>query len=97
VRHTALRGGVAPLADRRSFGLNFERHVPEAVELPGRPIRRGDKVRILPPRGETPKHADEKLWQVTKIDRTGDPPFAGLVALVDESEARTASLEALVV
>ncbi len=39
------------LADRRSFGLNFERHVPEAVELPGRKIRKGDKVRVLPARG----------------------------------------------
>ena len=27
------------LASRRSFGLNFERHRPEAVELPQRPIR----------------------------------------------------------
>ena len=36
------------LASRRSFGLNFERHRPEAVELPQRPIRKGDKVRILP-------------------------------------------------
>jgi adenine-specific DNA-methyltransferase len=45
-----LQREVAALADRRSFGLNFERHVPEAVELPGRRVRRGDKVRILPPR-----------------------------------------------
>ncbi len=44
-----LQREVAALADRRAFGLNFERHVPEAVELPGRPIRRGDKVRVLPP------------------------------------------------
>ena len=29
------------------FGLNFERHRPEAVELPQRPIRKGDKVRVL--------------------------------------------------
>ena len=27
------------------FGLNFERHKPEAVELPKRPVRRGDKRR----------------------------------------------------
>lgn len=31
------------LANRRSFGLNFERHRPESVELPGRPVRKGDK------------------------------------------------------
>ena len=92
-----LQREVAALADRRSFGLNFERHVPEAVELPGRPVRRGDKVRILPPRGETTKQADEKLWQVAKIDRTGDAPRAELVALVDETEAVTAAVEDLVV
>lgn len=27
---------TAVLKDRRPFGLNFERHVPEVVELPGR-------------------------------------------------------------
>lgn len=54
------------LSSRRSFGLNFERHVPESVELPGRPIRRGDKVRILPPRGSTAK-GDQRLWVVKKI------------------------------
>lgn len=37
-------------ADRPNFGLVFERHRPEAVQLPGRPVRRGDKVRILPAR-----------------------------------------------
>ncbi|UYV38070.1 hypothetical protein N4R57_02920 [Rhodobacteraceae bacterium D3-12] len=41
------------LTNRRAFGLNFERHRPESVELPGRPVRKGDKVRVLPPRGET--------------------------------------------
>jgi adenine-specific DNA-methyltransferase len=46
-----LEGEFKALALRRAFGLNFERHRPESVELPGRPIRRGDKVRILPPRG----------------------------------------------
>lgn len=51
-----LQREVAALADRRAFGLNFERHVPEAVELPGRRVRRGDKVRILPARGLPPKN-----------------------------------------
>lgn len=35
------------LANRWSFGLNFERHRPESVELPGRPVRKGDKVHVL--------------------------------------------------
>lgn len=34
------------LSSRRSFGLNFERHRPENVELPQRPVRKGDKVRV---------------------------------------------------
>lgn len=65
-----LEREVSALADRRAFGLNFERHVPEAVELPGRPIRKGDKVRILSPRGESPKKTNETLWRVVGIDRT---------------------------
>src|SRR5512132_3817035 len=64
-----LEREVAALADRRAFGLNFERHVPEAVELPGRKVRKGDKVRILTPRGQMPRRSDEKLWRVIGIDR----------------------------
>jgi adenine-specific DNA-methyltransferase len=52
------------LSSRRSFGLNFERHRPESVELPGRPVRKGDKVHILPPRRSTAK-GDHRLWKVT--------------------------------
>lgn len=77
-----LRREVDALADRRSFGLNFERHVPEAVELPGRPVRKGDKVRILPPRGSRPSGGDHRLWRVTAIAK-------------DHGSARTASLELL--
>lgn len=60
---------MSALADRRAFGLNFERHVPEAVELPGRKVRKGDKVRILRPRTEAGKKGDETLWRVVHIDR----------------------------
>jgi hypothetical protein len=35
------------LSSRLPFGLNFERHSPEAVELPLCSIRKGDKVRVL--------------------------------------------------
>lgn len=56
------------LASRRSFGLNFERHTPETVELPGRPIRKGDKVRVLPPRGSTEK-GDKRLWKVARTTK----------------------------
>lgn len=34
-----LTDEVKTLTGRRAFGLTFERHVPETVELPGRRIR----------------------------------------------------------
>ncbi len=34
------------LSSRLPFGLNFERHRPEAVELPQRPIRKGQLGRV---------------------------------------------------
>ncbi|MBB4081749.1 site-specific DNA-methyltransferase [Brevundimonas lenta] len=65
------------LSSRRAFGLNFERHRPEAVELPGRPVRKGDKVRILAPRGET-KRGDQRLWIVTGLTRRDGGTIARL-------------------
>lgn len=58
------------LSSRRSFGLNFERHRPESVELPGRPVRKGDKVRILPPRESSAK-GDQRLWRVLRLETRG--------------------------
>lgn len=105
-----LEREVAALADRRAFGLNFERHVPEAVELPGRKVRKGDKVRTLPPLGQVPKKSDETLWRVIGIDRSAgtatleplDAPAPGLEDPVDKAaearlETTTAALDDLVV
>lgn len=64
-----LEAEISALTKRRNFGLVFEQHQPEAVELPGRRIRRGDKVRVLPLRGGT-KTGDSRLWRVTRIERT---------------------------
>ena len=75
------------LASRRAFGLNFERHLPESVELPGRPVRRGDKVRILPPRGSTAK-GDQRLWKVLRIEES-DGQHLALVSLMDAPESET--------
>ena len=58
---------VDVLSDRRAFGLNFERHTPEEVELPGRKVRRGDLVHILPTRGQNPTEANSVLWMVSAI------------------------------
>ena len=75
-----LEREIQALSARRAFGLNFERHRPEAVELPQRPVRRGDKVRVLPARGTTAK-GDQRVWSVRSL------------ATVDE--ARVARLESL--
>jgi adenine-specific DNA-methyltransferase len=37
------------------------------VELPGRLVRKGDKVRVLPPRGTTTK-GDQRLWRVLSFE-----------------------------
>jgi adenine-specific DNA-methyltransferase len=68
------------LSSRLPFGLNFERHRPEAVELPQRPIRKGDKVRVLPPRGST-KKGDQRLWQIKAIHKMGGNKVADLELL----------------
>ncbi len=83
------------LSSRLPFGLNFERHRPEAVELPHRPIRKGDKVRVLPPRGATTK-GDQRLWQVKaiqKIKKVADLELLGAA----ETESQTIALDDLVV
>lgn len=59
------------LSSRLPFGLNFERHRPEAVELPLRTVRKGDKVRVLPERGST-KKGDQRLWRVLRTATTGN-------------------------
>ena len=58
------------LASRLPFGLNFERHRPEAVELPQSRIRMGDKVRVLPKRGSSKKPErgfKRGLWELGRV------------------------------
>jgi adenine-specific DNA-methyltransferase len=83
------------LSSRLSFGLNFERHRPEAVELPQRPVRRGDKVRILPPRGSTAK-GDQRLWLVKAIHKAKKNADLELLDTA-EDETQTVALDDLVV
>lgn len=75
-----LEDEIQPLQKRLPFGLNFERHAPEAVELAGHKIRRGSKVRILSPRGSTVR-GDKRLWRVDKV--IGD---VAEISLLDSSE-----------
>ena len=65
------------LTSRLAFGLNFERHRPEAVELAQCPIRKGNKVRVMPKRGSLEK-GDQRLWVVKRIQKTGNEHVAKL-------------------
>lgn len=74
------------LSSRRAFGLNFERHKPEVVELPNRPVRKGDKVRVLPERGSMEK-GDQQLWQVLKVFKKEKPQTAQ-IRLLHQPESK---------
>jgi len=92
-----LEAEIVALTKRRSFGLVFEQHQPEAVELPGRPVRRGDKVRILPSRGAA-EPGDHRLWRVDRVERAGGPRLAHLVELnANDPETRVVIDDAVVV
>ncbi|MFL0426017.1 site-specific DNA-methyltransferase [Micrococcus luteus] len=96
-----LEAEFRQLTQRSQFGLVFERHQPEAVELPGRPVRRGDTVRVLPPRGSL-TIGDTRHWVVTDLERTQDGKQAHLTEADVDPEVRepatsTAALEDLVV
>lgn len=83
------------LSSRLPFGLNFERHSPEVVELPLRPIRKGDKVRVLPERGPTKKF-DQRLWQVKAIHKAKKVADLELLGAADV-ETQAVALNDLVV
>jgi len=76
-----LIGEFRSLTDRRAFGLNFERHVPETFELANRKVRRGDKVRFLPERSQPAKDIDGRIWLVRRIEGRGVERTADLVEL----------------
>ena len=85
------------MSSRLAFGLNFERHKPETVELAGRPIRKGDKVRVLPLRGSTAK-GDQRLWKVHGFHGQGDARQARLELLSsDQSEEQSVGVADLIV
>ena len=95
-----LKREMEALSGRRAFGLNFERHIPETVELPYRPVHRGDKVRFLPERGEKPNSVDRRLWRVGGIRRTDEGRVADLVqqqAASAENQTASRAVDDLVV
>lgn len=92
-----LEAEIVALRKRRSFGLVFEQHQPEAVELSGRPVRRGDKVRVLPPRGDSDP-GDHRLWRVARMERVDGQRLAHLVECdAGEPETKVVNDDALVV
>jgi adenine-specific DNA-methyltransferase len=85
------------LSSRLPFGLNFERHRPEAVELPQRPVRKGDKVRVLQKRGSA-KKGDQRFWQVKAVRKVGEGKVADLELLgAANPEMQSVALDDLVV
>lgn len=71
-------------ASRLAFGLNFERHRPEVVELPRRAVRKGDKVRRLSPRGEKLKN-DPRIWVVKKLSKVKNKKTA-LIEIIEHKQ-----------
>lgn len=90
-----LKEQTDALLSRRQFGLNFERHIPEAVYLPGRYLRRGDKVRVLPERGSPRGPEDAELWKVRRIRRVKGARVAEIVSRAGEDS--TADVDDLAV
>ncbi|MGK2850800.1 MAG: site-specific DNA-methyltransferase [Candidatus Limnocylindrales bacterium] len=91
-----LRTQIDRLKQRRSFGLVFERHIPERVRLPQHPIRVGSQVVSL-------DDTDSPTWEVIAIDdgvatmvQVRDPDGAFLPR-DEEPEMRDAPLGSLVV
>lgn len=92
-----LRFEVDSLESRRAFGLNFERHTPETVELPGRPVRKGDKVRVLPARGSGRALSDRELWRVVGFQRNGGGEREAVLESLQDGSDGSAALADLVV
>jgi len=80
------------LSARRQFGLNFEKHKPENVELPNREVRKGDKVRVLPERGSTVK-GDQRLWLVKAISKQKDKRIA-TIELLENAKSEKKEVDA---
>lgn len=94
---TDLEKEIQALTNRRNFGLVFERHQPEAVELPGVVPKRGNKVRILEPRGSVAK-GEKGLWLVDRIARHEGVKTAHLIGLsTEEQEQREVAVDDLIV
>lgn len=92
-----LEKEINALTKRRTFGLVFERHQPEAVELPGQRVGRTAKVRVLPPRGDAVR-GDQQLWRVESLVFQDGKQLAHLIQHnSDNPDRMTAAVDDLVV
>lgn len=85
-----LETEIRALTKRRTFGLVFERHQPEAFELPGLVPKHGNKVRILEPPGSNKKD-DKRLWLVENITNDDGVKRAQLIELYAETPERAST------
>jgi len=67
----ALRDQISTMLMKQSFGLVYQQHKPETVELPQYKVRRGSKVRI-------PSEATDDLYDVERVE-------GGTVTIVSQS------------
>src|SRR5690606_13452935 len=74
-----LREELARELGRRQFGLVFEKHLPEAVALPGVRVRRGGKVRLRSDPGG-------RIHVVTKIAGRGKGRVATCLPLATRKD-----------
>ncbi|WP_407727686.1 site-specific DNA-methyltransferase (plasmid) [Rhodococcoides fascians] len=81
----AMRHQIDSMLNRQSFGLVYQAHKPETVELPRYKVRRGCKVRI--------RNEDEQLYRVEKVSSK----TARIVSLTDVPERWDVAVEELIV
>jgi adenine-specific DNA-methyltransferase len=79
----ALREQVEVLLQKQSYGLVFQQHEPETVELPGYKVRRGAKVRIISEDDGALYRVDVVKGSTASVMSMKDPPEYWDVALDD--------------
>lgn len=74
------------IRDGRSFGLVFNRHLPESVRLPLHPITRGVKVALRNP-ATASKAEKDAAWRVLRVEKNDRERVAHLVPATDQMPA----------
>lgn len=85
-----IRREVDTLTHERKFGLVFNEHAPETVELHGRMVRRGDTVKVYGDKTAA-------LWRVVKVHGRGDERQAELVGMDEVRDTNVVSVKDLTV